>query len=81
LPLFPNIFNPNAKVLNIFQNKEFYGQDLPISCFFCTFKRKNMALFKEYKNHPEVVVQTAPKLGLNFTYGLNSETNKFDLKK
>ena len=40
-----------------------------------------MALFKEYKDHPEVVVQTAPKLGLNFTYGLNSETNKFDLKK
>ena len=57
MPLFPNIFNPNAKILNIFYNKEFYGQDLSIACSFCTFKRKNMVLFEEYKNHPDPFVR------------------------
>ena len=76
MPLFPNIFNPNAKILNIFQNKEFYGLDLPISCDFRLFKRKNMALFEEYKNHPDESVRErsnnwAIAIGLQRVDGLN----------
>ena len=74
--LFPNIFNPNAKILNIFQNKEFYGLDLLISCDFRLFKRKNMALFEEYKNNPDPIIREratnwAIAIGLQRVDGLN----------
>ena len=75
MPLSSNLFNSNAKVLNIFQNKGFYGWIYPSSAFFVPLKGKK-ALFEEYKNHPDESVRErttnwATAIGLQCVDGLN----------
>ena len=71
-----NILNFNTNLLNLFQNKEFYGWDLPIQCSFRILKRKNMALFEEYKNNLDQIVRERANnwtiaIGLQRVDGLN----------